>query len=134
MSDKITKITDSNFDSLVIIPKKPTVVYFSAKWCGPSRMIRPTLESAADKYTAKATFYELDVDENPVVQMAYGVRSLPTILFFAGGQLVDSCAGAISRDKLEEKLEKITVSGALYNNMVALSKKFAARIGGRFGV
>jgi thioredoxin 1 len=129
MSDKITKITDSNFDSLVIIPKKPTVVCFSANWCGPSRMVRPTLETAADKYAAKVTFYELDVDENPKIQIAYGVHSLPTILFFAGGQLIDRYAGAITRDKLEEKLQKISVSGEAFKNMVAYSKKLAARFG-----
>lgn len=134
MSDKITKITDSNFDSLVIIPKKPAVVFFSANWSGPSRMVRPTLESAAEKYSGKAAFYELDVDENPIIQMAYGVRSLPTILFFANGQLVDSYIGAISRDKLDEKLSKITASGEAFKNMVAFSKKFAAHIGARFGV
>ncbi|HVE59287.1 MAG TPA: thioredoxin domain-containing protein [Pyrinomonadaceae bacterium] len=134
MSDKITKITDSNFDSLVIIPKKPAVVCFSASWSGPSRMIRPTLENAADKYRGKVTFYELDVDENPIIQMAYGVRSVPTILLFAGGQLVDRYIGTITRDKLEEKLEKIAASGELYKNMVAFSKKFAVGLGKRFGV
>jgi thioredoxin 1 len=134
MSDKITKVTDSDFDSLVIIPKKPTVVCFSAYWCGPSRMVRPTLEAAAEKYSGKVTFYELDIDENPIIQMAYGVRSIPAILLFAGGQLVDSYVGAITRDKLEEKLEKVTASGELYKNMMAFSKKFAARVGGRFGV
>jgi thioredoxin 1 len=134
MSEKITKITDSNFDSLVIIPKKPAVVCFSANWSGPSRIVRPTLETAADKYSGKVTFYELDVDENPIIQMAYGVRSIPAILLFAGGQLVDSHLGAITRDKLEGKLEKIAVSGEAFKNMVAFSKKFAVGLGKRFGV
>jgi thioredoxin 1 len=134
MSDKITKITDSDFDSLVVIPKKPAVVFFAANWSGPSRMMRPTLETAADKYTAKVTVYEMDVDENSIIPMAYGVRSIPTILLFAAGQLVDCHVGGITRDKLEEKIEKIAASGELYKNMMAFSKKFAARIGGRFGV
>lgn len=129
MSSKITKITDSDFDSLVIIPKKPSVVCFSANWSGPSRMIRPTLETAADKYTGKVAFYELDADENPIIQMAYGVRSVPTLLFFAGGQLVDSHVGAITRDKLEGKLERIAASGEAFKNIVAFSKKLAARFG-----
>jgi len=134
MSNKITKITDSNFDSLVIITKKPTVVCFSANWSGPSRMVRPTLETAAEKYVGKVTFYELNVDESPIIQMAYGVRNVPSILFFAGGQLVDRYIGAITRDKLEEKLEKIAASGDLYKNMVAFSKKFAVGLGKRFGI
>jgi thioredoxin 1 len=129
MSSKITKITDSDFDSLVVIPKKPAVVCFSANWSGPSRMVRPTLETAAGKYSGKVAFYELDVDENPIIQMAYGVRSVPTILLFAGGQLVESHTGAITRDKLEGKLEKIAASGEAFKNMVAFSKKFAARFG-----
>ena len=129
MSDKMTKITDSNFDSLVIIPKKPAVVCFSANWSGPSRMVRPTLENAAGKYSGKVTFYELDMDENSIIPMAYGVRSVPSILFFAGGQLVDSHTGAITRDKLEGKLEKIAASGEAFKNMVAFSKKLAARFG-----
>lgn len=134
MNEKITKINDSNFDSAVIIPQKPAVVCFSANWSGPSRIVRPVLEAAAEKYETKAAFYELDVDENPLIQMAYGVRSIPTVLFFAGGQLVDRYTGAISRDKLEEKLEKIAVSGEAYKNMLAYSKKLAARLGGRFGI
>lgn len=129
MSEKITKISDSNFDSLVIIPKKPAVVLFSANWSGPSRIVRPTIESAAEKHSAKVAFYELDVDENPTIQMAYGVRSVPTILLFAGGQLVDSYIGAISRDKLEEKLQKISASGEAFKNLFAYSKKLAARFG-----
>src|SRR4051812_15490130 len=134
MSEIITKIRDDNFDSLVIIPRKPAVVFFSANWSGPSRIVRPTLETAADKYRAKIAFYEIDVDENPIIQMAYGIRSLPAILLFADGRLDDSCLGAISRDKLEEKLEKLTAPGELYKNMLAFSKKFAVGLGRRFGV
>lgn len=134
MSDKITKITDSNFDSLVIIPKKPAVVCFSAKWSESSRTVRPTLEAAAEKYGAKVTFYELDVEESPIIQIAYSVRSVPSILLFTNGRFIDSHIGAISREKLEEKLGKIAVSGDLYKNMVAFSKKFAVGLGRRFGV
>lgn len=129
MSEKITRISDSNFDSAVVIPKKPAVVFFSANWSGPSRMARPTLETAAEKYAGKAAFYELDTDENPTVQMTYGVRSVPAILMFAGGQPVDSHIGAISRDKLEEKLRKLSASGEALKNMVAFSRKIAARFG-----
>ncbi len=129
MSEKITKISETNFDSSVIIPKKPALVYFSANWSGPSRMARSIIESAAEKYSAKVTFFELDIDENPTILLTYGVRSVPTILFFAAGQLVDNYIGGISRDKLNEKLEKITVSGEAFKNMVAFSKKLAARFG-----
>lgn len=122
MSEKITKISDANFDSSVIIPKKPALVFFSANWSGSSRMIRPTIESAAEKYSGKAAFFELDMDENPATPMTYGVRTAPTILLFAGGQLANMHVGTISRDKLNEKLEKITASGEAL-------KKAAARFG-----
>lgn len=134
MSGKFTKINDSNFDSLVIIPQKPTVVFFTANWSGPSRTLRPTLETVADKYRTKATVYEIDVDENPIIPTAYGVRSIPAILLFADGRQVDSqIGGAFSRDKLEEKIEKITFSSELYKSVAAFSRKFAAHFSARFG-
>ncbi len=134
MSEKITKINDSNFDALVIIPKKPTVVFFSASWNAPSRMARPILETAAEKYSQKVKIYEMDVDENSIVPTAYAVRNLPAILTFAGGQLIDIQIGAVTRDKLNEKIEKIADSGELYKNMLAFSKKLAVGFGKRFGV
>ena len=107
MSEKITKISDNDFDSIVIIPKKPAVVLFSAEWCGPCRMAKPILETAAEKYNQRASFYELNIDDNQTTSMKYGVRSLPTIITFASGEICGQKVGGVNRDKLNEMVEKI---------------------------
>ena len=107
MSEKITKISDADFDSLVIIPKKPTVVLFSAEWCGPCRMAKPILETAADKYNQRASFYELNIDDNQTTSMKYSINSLPTIITFAAGETFGRQVGGINRDKINGMVEKI---------------------------
>jgi thioredoxin 1 len=134
MSGKITKISDSEFDSLVLVPKKPAVVFFSAKWCGASRMAKPILETAAEKYNQRASFYEVNIDDNYETAMKYNVNSLPTIMTFAFGEIGGRSVGGINRDKLNGMIEKIIVSGELYRNLMAYSKKFAVGVGRRFGV
>ena len=101
MREKITKINDSNFDSLVIFPKKPAVVFLSANWSESSQLICPIFEAAADKYRTKITIYEMDVDENPIIPIAYGIRRIPAVLTFANGQFTESHTGAITEEKLD---------------------------------
>ena len=107
MSEKITKISDADFDSLVIISKKPSVVLFSAEWCGSCRMAKPIVGTAAEKYNQRASFYEVNVDDNPTTQMKYDVRSLPTIITFVSGETYGRTVGGINRDKLDGMVEKI---------------------------
>ena len=134
MREKITKINDSNFDSLVIFPKKPAVVFLSANWSESSQLICPIFEAAADKYRTKITIYEMDVDENPIIPIAYGIRRIPAVLTFANGQFTESHTGAITKEKLDEQIEKITFSSEIYKNVAILSKKLAARISSRIGL
>ncbi len=134
MSGKITIISDSEFDKLVIMPKKPAVVFFSAVWAGACRMARPILETAAEKYSQKVSFYELNIDNDLENQMKYQVTSLPTIIIFANGEVCGRLiGGGINRDKVNEILDKIIISGAIYNGAMAFSKKLSAQFGGRFG-
>ncbi len=109
MSEKVTKINDSDFDALVIIPKKTVAVLFSAEWSGPCRMAKPIMGAAAEKYNQRAMFYELNVDDNPTTQMKYDVRSLPTIITFASGEIYARAVGGITRDKLDGMIEKVLV-------------------------
>ena len=135
MSEKITKISDNDFDATVITAlAKTSLVFFSANWCGPCRMIRPMLEEIVEKYNSKMSFYELDIDDNPTTMLKYNVRGLPTLIIFRNGQIVDLIVGLPSRDKLNKVLEKATEPTEMYKNMVAFSKKFAAGVGKRFGV
>ncbi len=135
MSEKITKIGDSDFEATVITAlAKTSLVFFSANWSGPSRMMTPILEEAVEKYQSKMSFYELDIDENPTTTMKYNVRGLPTLIIFRNGQIVDLIVGLPTRDKLNKVIEKAIEPTELYKNMVAFSKKFAAGVGKRFGV
>lgn len=97
-------LTDASFEQDVIQSDKPVLVDFTATWCGPCRMIAPIIEELSNEYQGKAVFGKLDVDENPETSMNFGVRSIPTLLIFKGGQVVDQIIGAVGKDKILQKL------------------------------
>jgi len=99
------EITDANFDELVLKSDKPVLVDLWAEWCGPCRMVGPVVEELAKEYEGKAVVGKLNVDHNPNVSMKFGIRSIPTLLFFKGGQLVDRQVGAVPKAALEGKLK-----------------------------
>ena len=101
------QVTDSNFDELVLNSGKPALVDFWAEWCGPCRMIAPYVEQIAEEYKDKAVVAKVDVDSCPGIAARYGIRNIPTILFFKGGEQVDKQVGAVPKAQLEEKLKKI---------------------------
>ena len=98
--------TDSTFDTDVIKSDKLTVIDFWAEWCGPCKALGPVVEQLATDYAGKVNIGKLDVDSNPEVSMKYGIRSIPTILFIKGGQVVDKVVGAVPKAQLQSTIDK----------------------------
>jgi thioredoxin 1 len=101
---KAIVLNDANFDA-AINSDKPVLVDFWAEWCGPCKMIGPVVEELAGDYEGKAVIGKLNVDENPSVTARFGIRSIPTLLVFKGGQIVDKQVGAVPKSVLAQKLE-----------------------------
>ncbi|SRR6056297_616372 len=99
--------TDSNFEELVLQSDKPVIVDFWAEWCGPCRMVGPIVEEIGNDFEGKAMVTKVDVDNNPGITAKYGIRNIPTILFFKGGEVVDKQVGAVPKSTLVGKLEAI---------------------------
>lgn len=99
--------TDDNFKAEALDSNVPVVVDFWAVWCGPCRMIAPIIEELATAYEGKVKIGKLDVDTNQNTAVTYGVRSIPTVLFLKGGQVVDTIIGAQSKTVFEQKIEKL---------------------------
>ena len=97
-------LTDANFEE-IIQSEKPVLVDFWAEWCGPCKMIGPAVEELANDYEGKAVVAKLNVDENPQTTAKFGVRSIPTLLVFKKGQVVDKQVGAVPKSILAQKLE-----------------------------
>lgn len=101
---KTLELTDANFDE-VVNTDKPVLVDFWAEWCGPCKMIGPVVEELAGEYEGKAVIAKLNVDENPDITARYGIRSIPTLLVFKNGQIVDKQVGAVPKSVLASKIE-----------------------------
>ncbi len=97
-------VTDASFEKDVLKSDKPVLLDFTATWCGPCRMIAPIIEELAGEYAGKAVIGKVDVDENPEISMNFGIRSVPTLMIFKGGQVVDQIIGAVGKDKILAKL------------------------------
>ncbi|MDR1344158.1 MAG: thioredoxin [Tannerellaceae bacterium] len=100
------EVTDSNFEELRK-SGKPLVVDFWAEWCGPCRMVGPIIDELAEKYDGRVTIGKLDVDNNEDVVAMFGVRNIPTILFFKNGEVVDKVVGAAQRPAFVEKIDAL---------------------------
>jgi len=99
------KITDDTFESDVLNSDKPVLVDFWAEWCGPCRMVEPVVEELADEYEGKAKIGKVNVDENPQISMKYGIRSIPSLLIFKNGEVVDQIVGAVPKSRLKKQLD-----------------------------
>ena len=100
-------LTDSNFDEIVTGGELPVVVDFWATWCSPCRMISPIIDKMAEKYAGKVNVVKCNVDESTAIPMKFGIRNIPTILFFKGGELVDKTVGAVPQAEIEKKIEAL---------------------------
>ena len=99
------EFTTDNWDSEVLGSDKPVLVDFWAEWCGPCRMIAPIVEELSNEMDGKAVIGKLNVDEHNEISMKYGIRSIPTLLVFKGGEMVDKLVGAVPKDQIVQKLE-----------------------------
>jgi thioredoxin 1 len=101
------ELTDANFEELVLKSDKPAIVDLWAEWCGPCRMVGPLVEEMSKEYEGRAVIGKLDVDSNPGTTARYGIRNIPTILFFKNGEVADKQVGAVPKSVLVAKLEKL---------------------------
>ncbi|MDX1661778.1 MAG: thioredoxin [Gemmatimonadota bacterium] len=104
-SDHTVTVTDDTFEDEVEQADALTLVDFWAEWCGPCKMIAPTIEELAEEYSDRLKVAKLDVDENQRTAQKYAVRSIPSLLFFKDGEVVDTVVGAVRKQRLEEVIE-----------------------------
>ncbi len=100
MNSKITHVTDSTFSDQVLQSPIPVLVDYWAEWCGPCKMIAPTLDESADTYAGRLGFAKINVDENQSVPFRYHVRGIPTLMLFKNGEVVATKVGAVSKSQL----------------------------------
>ena len=107
MAEGIMDVDDNGFEADIIQSDKPVMVDFWAPWCGPCKAIGPVVEELAGEYGDKVKFAKCNVDDNPVTPGKFGIKAIPTLIFFKDGQVVDQITGMVARTKLEEALSNI---------------------------
>ena len=106
MAENVIEFSDQNFDSDVLEAGTPVLVDFWAVWCGPCKAIAPIVEEIANDYSGKVKVGKMDVDRNNQVAMRYGIRSIPTLLVFNNGEVVDQVIGNVGKESIESMLNK----------------------------
>jgi len=105
MSEHIKNVSDDSFETDVLGSETPVLVDYWAEWCGPCKMIAPVLEEVADEYADKMTVAKLNIDENPNTPPKYGIRGIPTLMMFKGGEVIATKVGALSKTQLIEFIQ-----------------------------
>jgi thioredoxin 1 len=101
------QVNDTNFEDIVVKSELPVMVDFWAEWCGPCRMIAPFVEELSTEYEGKALVVKCDVDSSPGVAAKYGIRNIPTVLFFNNGEVADKQVGAVPKASFAAKLDAL---------------------------
>ncbi|MCK5121476.1 MAG: thioredoxin TrxA [Methylococcales bacterium] len=105
MSDSVLHVTDADFNETVIKSGSPVLVDYWAEWCGPCKMIAPVLDEIATEYAGKLTVVKLNIDDNPATPQHYGVRGIPTLMIFKGGDVEATKVGALSKSQLADFID-----------------------------
>lgn len=100
------EVTDTAFQTDVLDSDKPVLVDFWAEWCGPCRMIAPTVEAVAEEFSGKAGVFKMNVDENMNIPQQFGIRGIPTLILFKGGQEQERIVGAVTREAITKVIDK----------------------------
>ena len=107
MGENVIEITDQNFESDVLKSETPIVIDFWAEWCGPCKTIAPVIDELADEYLGKIKFGKVNVDSNQQTAMKYGIRSIPNLLIFKDGSVVNQIVGSVPKDSIVKLLKEI---------------------------
>lgn len=105
-NENLFHVNDGDFESQILQSDVPTLVDFWAAWCGPCRTVGPVVEELASEYAGKVKVAKLNVDDNKQTPAKYGVRGIPTLMLFKGGQVVDQIVGAVPKSRIKELLDK----------------------------
>jgi thioredoxin 1 len=111
MSELVIEVSDSSWDADVLQSDKPVLVDFWAAWCAPCRMLAPTVDAVAEKYSTNARVVKLNVDDNPAISQRYGIKGIPTLILFKGGKEEERVVGATSKEAISRMIDK-HVAGA----------------------
>ena len=107
MAQGIVEIDDSSFESEIVQSDKPAVVDFWAPWCGPCKANGPVIEELAGTYGEQVKFTKCNVDDNPVTPGKFGIKAIPTLIFFKSGKVVDQITGMVAKSKLEDTIKTL---------------------------
>jgi len=103
---KVREISDAAFEGDVLKSDSPTLIDFWAPWCGPCRMVAPIVEELSEEYAGKVNFMKMNTDENPQVPSKYGIRSIPSLLIFKGGELKGTIVGYRPKGEIKKRIEE----------------------------
>jgi len=105
VNDQLMKVSDASFETDVLQNELPVLVDYWAEWCGPCRMIAPILDDIAEEYAGRLRVAKLNIDDNPATPPRYGIRGIPTLMLFKGGEVVGQKVGALSKSQLSAFLD-----------------------------